>query len=312
MQTFPARLLLLPILALLVAPAPAAAPPFERNDVLAMVGGADAAASDAHGYLEALVSGGAPELQLRFRNLAREGDTVFEQPRDREFPTLPDQLEAASASVVLVWFGRSEALADDADPDAFSQAYASLLARLSAVTTRLVLVTPVPFEKPPAPLLPDLSARIPVLAEIAARIRAAGAQHGLPVADLFAGLTPPPGGAPQFTSDGLQLTPAGHAVVATALAEALGIASPEAIAAAPGFDALRDAVVEKNRLWFHYARPQNWAFLGGDRVSQPSSRDHQNPEIRWFPEEMETYLPLIADAEKSIHLRASTLDAPAP
>ena len=33
---------------------------------------------------------------------------------------------------------------------------------------------------------------------------------------------------------------------------------------------------EKNALWLRYWRPTNWAFLNGDRVSQPSSRDDQD------------------------------------
>ena len=36
--------------------------------------------------------------------------------------------------------------------------------------------------------------------------------------------------------------------------------------------ALRQLLIAKNRLWFDYWRPQNWAFLAGDRTAQPSSR----------------------------------------
>ena len=63
---------------------------------------------------------------------------------------------------------------------------------------------------------------------------------------------------------------------------------------------LREAVQAKNRLWFNYWRPMNWAFLRGDRIEQPSSRDHRNPALRWFPQEMEKFLPLIEAKEKEI------------
>ena len=53
-------------------------------------------------------------------------------------------------------------------------------------------------------------------------------------------------------------------------------------------------------LWFHYWRPQNWAFLNGDRTEQQSSRDHRDPSIRWFPEEMKQWLPLVAAKETEI------------
>ena len=63
---------------------------------------------------------------------------------------------------------------------------------------------------------------------------------------------------------------------------------------------LSQTIRAKNRLWFHYTRPQNWAFLAGNRTNQPSSRDHLDPNKRWFPEEMEQWLPLIAAKEKEI------------
>ena len=68
----------------------------------------------------------------------------------------------------------------------------------------------------------------------------------------------------------------------------------------PAFEQLRNEVRAKNRLWFDYSRPQNWAFLGGDRTEQPSSRDHRNPNIRWFPLEMEEFVPLIEAKEREI------------
>jgi hypothetical protein len=44
----------------------------------------------------------------------------------------------------------------------------------------------------------------------------------------------------------------------------------------------------------------NWAFLGGDRIEQPSSRDHRDPKIRWFPIEMEQFVSLIREEELNI------------
>jgi hypothetical protein len=70
--------------------------------------------------------------------------------------------------------------------------------------------------------------------------------------------------------------------------------------AAAEMEALRQAVVEKNRLWFDYWRPMNWAFLGGNRTEQPSSRDPNNLEIRIFPAEMEKFVPLIERAEARV------------
>jgi hypothetical protein len=89
------------------------------------------------------------------------------------------------------------------------------------------------------------------------------------------------------------------------LVERAGKVSSEGAWANPAMEKLRLAVVDKNRLWFEYWRPQNWAFLGGDRTSQPSSRDHRDPSVRWFPAEMERFVPLIDAQEKVVQRLAS-------
>ncbi|HMO66627.1 MAG TPA: hypothetical protein PKE47_15630, partial [Verrucomicrobiota bacterium] len=67
----------------------------------------------------------------------------------------------------------------------------------------------------------------------------------------------------------------------------------------------RQAVIAKNRLWHGYWRPANWAFLWGDRTEQPSSRDHRDRSVRWFPAEMEEFVPLIREAEARIESLAA-------
>ena len=69
----------------------------------------------------------------------------------------------------------------------------------------------------------------------------------------------------------------------------------------PSAEKLRQAIVKKNDLWFRYWRPTNWAFLYGNRQTQPSSRDHKNPGRRWFPEELQDALPHLNEAEQRIH-----------
>nr|MCS5628257.1 hypothetical protein [Planctomycetota bacterium] len=73
---------------------------------------------------------------------------------------------------------------------------------------------------------------------------------------------------------------------------------------------LRQAVLEKNRLWQQYWRPTNWAFLYGNRQTQPSSRDHRNHRVRWFPGELQGLLPLLDEADLKIHAAAKEAAAP--
>ena len=72
----------------------------------------------------------------------------------------------------------------------------------------------------------------------------------------------------------------------------------------PSAEKLRQAIVKKNDIWFRYWRPTNWAFLYGNRQTQPSSRDHKNPGRRWFPEELKDALPHLNAAELRIHVVA--------
>ena len=100
--------------------------------------------------------------------------------------------------------------------------------------------------------------------------------------------------------DGLHLNEAGQNAAAARAAEALGAGKRADEFTSTDEFRLADSIRAKNRLWFHYARPQNWAFLNGDRTVQPSSRDHLDPSKRWFPEEMKLWLPLVAAKEQEI------------
>jgi hypothetical protein len=286
----------------------------ERGDMVAFLGGADVAATQFTGHLEALLTVKYRGLGARFRNFGWEGDTVFAQPRDVGFPPLSTHLQRVGASVIVVQYGRTEALSGRDALPRFAQAYGKLLDGCASQTPRLVLVAPPPFETGGAPL-PDLSARNADLAAYAGAIRDLARQRRLPLVDLFAEL----GGAShrdrELTDNGLQLTPRGHALLARAFARQLGFGEISDAAGEPNetgawpnaaFERLRQAVIEKNQLWFNYWRPQNWAFLGGNRIQVPSSRDHRNPTVRWFPTEMEKFVPLIQEAEKGIETFAST------
>lgn len=281
----------------------------ERGDVVAFLGGADVATAQQAGHLEALLAVKHHGLDVRFRNFGWEGDTVFAQPRDVGFPPLQSHLKRSGASVIVLQFGRGEALSGRDSLPGFVAAYQKLLDECAQQTPRLVLVTPPPFEKGDA-LLPDLSARNGDLAVFAKAIGELARQRRLPLVDVFTELGGASRRGPRLTDDGLQLTPRGHALVARAFARQLGF---DKLAARAGesdadgiwpnaaFERVRQAVVAKNRLWFDYWRPQNWAFLGGDRTTQPSSRDHLDKNIRWFPQEMEKFVPLIQQAEVRIN-----------
>ena len=279
------------------APKTSAAFPLLRDDVVAFIGGADVASAQHTAHLEALLTSKFPGA--KFRNFGWEGDTVFEQRRDFKFPSLKEHLTQAGATVIVIQFGRMESM--NGDLPKFEEAYAKLINEFSQITPRLVLVTPPGFEKASDPL-PDLTPHNNAVEKYASAIRRLAESKKLQVIDLFQQLRD----EKNLTSDGLQFTERGHAAIAMAFAREAGAYRADAWTN-PVIEELRQQIKAKNRLWFDYWRPQNWAFLGGDRTEQPSSRDHRDPKVRWFPEEMKRFTSLIGEAENKIEAAAHAI-----
>lgn len=280
---------------------------FARNDVVVFCGGEDVVEMQRNGYLETLLTLNGSEKGVRFRNLGWEGDTVYEQPRQLNFPSWSNQFQRVGATVIFVQFGQNESLKGrDALPQ-FVRAYHKLLDEFSARTNRIVLLSPTLFEERPA-LASDVAARNQDLALYVEAIGRLAQEHQLGFVQLFSPLRKASSPKQPLTRDGLHLNAQGHWVAAQETIKQLGLkksarvkldASTGALAPVE-FEHLRQAIRQKNQFWFDYWRPMNWAFLHGDRTEQPSSRDHLNPKIRWFPDELEKFQTLIREKEADI------------
>lgn len=268
----------------------------EKDEVLAVLGGSEAVAVMEEGSFEALLVRAYYAQRPRVRSLAWEADTVFRQDRPLNFGSLPLQLRRCEATCVLLMFGRQECLERGEEGVAdFEAACERVIAQVKEVTPRLVIVEAAPFEKK-APPLPDLTPKNAALALYNDALRRLAEKHGAFFAssgESWHHARPQP-----LTRDGVNLTEAGARELGLrVLTSTSALEHPESAAL---LAALLAAVREKNRLWHHYWRPDNWAFLHGDRTAQPSSRDHLNPQLRWFPAELERYRALIAEKEQEI------------
>ena len=312
----PARCLLIGLLlCLLTGVARAEEPFFKKGDVIAIVGGEDMVALSEYGYLELLLTRALPDYHLRFRNLAWEGDTVFEQRRDLGFPPWEEQLEKIGATVVLCQFGQMESLAGKEKLPQFIAAYEKLLRRFGGGgKRRVVLLMPTRFDFEMDGFSPKSeddkikSARLSEYVLAIISLRTEGIDFGL--IETGAGMT----------RDGIHLSIEGQVGFALqieplarpkdARVEGMGYSKKDGTVYNRGLEPLRQLIIAKNRLWFDYWRVQNWAFLAGDRTNQPSSRDHLDPAKRWFPEERERFLPLIEAKEREIDALAQKLAQP--
>jgi hypothetical protein len=301
------RLLIFLLFASFVVKSPLARaeePFFKPNDVVALVGGEDMVVASELGYLETLIQRALPGHKLKFRSLAWEGDTVFQQARDLNYPTLEAQLDKIGATVVICQFGQSESLAGKEKLADFTTAYERTITQLvGGRKRRVVVLTPSCIVLKQSTPSGEESLFEPFFEYLQAEHQVA-AKFNLPIVEC-SNIPVIPHGGP-WTRDPLHLNEAGHKLLTLQVAMALASYEPPAGPTVTGeryrqsSDKLRQFVAAKNKLWFNYYRPQNWAFLAGDRTNQPSSRDHKDPSKRWFPEELEKFIPLIEAKEQEI------------
>jgi hypothetical protein len=131
-------------------------PEFEPRpgETIAWIGGTEIADLDRHGILEAGLQLAWPDLGLRWRNLAWQGDTVYRQARplyyytkagDPQPGSIPDHRDRTEPGIVFIAFGKMESLDGTERLPDFVAAYAKRIDELLPLTKRLVLVEPTPF-----------------------------------------------------------------------------------------------------------------------------------------------------------------------
>ena len=277
---------------------------------IVIVGSTNAAESQRHGYLETLLTAANPTQRLAVRNMAWPADTVYRQQRPRNFfgivkPSYgeADRRKPLPANIVFLWLGQAESLDGPAKLDDFARAYEQTIEQLSSRTSRLVLVTPVPFADPLGLGL-DVEDRCAHLQQYAAAIRRLGHASKLPVVDLTAALL-----GQAATRDGVTLSRSGQWLAAKAITTQLGLNSSISITTTGELfpvpaEELRQAVLQKNRLWQQFWLPTNWAFLYGNRQQTASSRDHRDAGFRWFPEEVQSIVPQLEQMDSLIQGKA--------
>ena len=280
-------------------------PPFEdgtfhleKDDVVVFIGQENFVREQKSGELESLLSAGFARQRPRFRSMAWEGDVVYKQWRDLNFGNWSDQLEAVGATVVIMQFGQMEALDGPDRMTDFKAAYHALLDQFARRTQKLVLVSPMRFEKPLASHAPDLTARNDDVKLYAKSIEEIAAQRNA----LFVDLTRMSNDN-RLTDNGIHLTSEGLRRVGEEIASQLGVE----VDGAPG-DLVRQAIVQKNRLWFDCWRPANWSFVYGDRVNQMYGQgggDEPSLQVAF-----EQQLPLVEKADAVIYDRIAGKKAP--
>ena len=268
------------------------------NEVVVFVGGENLVREQRVGVLESLMAVGLARQAPRFRSMAWEADTVYEQWRDLNFGDWLSQLQTAEAGIVVVQFGQMESFDGVERIPEFEAAYHRLLDQFAAQTRRLVLLSPMPFERPAASHAPDLTQRNADVAAYAQAVKRVTEQRGAVYVDLFNPVSNRNPESKRMTGDGIHLTEDGLGVVAELIAQQLGIVVADNVDLA----SVRAAIVQKNKLWFDSWRPANWSFAYGDRVSQMFGKQAGGePSLRGSFEERRDLIEL---ADQRIHALA--------
>lgn len=250
------------------------------------------------GAIETALVATHPGAGLTVRNLGWSGDTVWAESRGvfdapaAGYARLLELVAGLEPTVVVVAYGRNESFAGPAGVAAFRAQLAKLTNDLRAVggdaPPRVVLVTPPPFEAtPPLPAAAAL-ARNETLAGYAAAIHDVAVDQRAGVVDLFAGIGDAAATGARLTENGVHLSHAGYDAAAAVFAAAFGRPVSGDFPGRSG--ALREAVVAKNRLFFHRWRPANETYLFLFRRHEQGNNAAEIPQFD----------PLVAEAEERV------------
>ena len=250
------------------------------QETVVFVGGTNFVREAKSGELEASLTKAFAKQKPVFRSMAVDADTVYLQERELNFGTWRQQLEAVGPTVVIAQFGQMEALDGVARLPEFVAAYHRLLDEFSARTVRMVLVSPMRFEKPAFPNVPDLTVRNDEVRAYAEAVKSIAAQRGAVFVNLaeaqYAGAAEGRGsagrlvdGSQRIADNGVHLTDPGRSLMADVI---YGSLVPSPARKPSGHPELLAAIVAKNRLWSQCWRPANWPFAYGDLTTWPFSK----------------------------------------
>jgi len=284
----------------LVSSLPSRAAEFELKDgdKVIFLGSTLIEREQRYGYWEAMLTARWPQRNITFRNLGWSGDNVFGEARlafEVGHPTLGlkrmvDLALAEKPTVIFICYGTNESFEGEAGLPKFEKGMEKLLDELKPANARIALMTPTPFEKSARSQLDpkEGNRRLALYCDAIAKI---AARRSLSLVDLFHAL--PESQSPGLTDNGIHLTQLGYEKTMRALAKALQW--PDTLSDGPvggiaNGEQLRQAIIEKNRLYFYRWRPQNETYLFGFRKHEQGRN----------AKEVAEFDPLTAKAEEEI------------
>lgn len=276
-------------------------PPLRDGDRVVLLGDTFIERDGDQGFIETALVATHPAA-LTIRNLGWSGDTVWAESRGvfdppaKGYARMLDLVKELSSTVIVVAYGRNESFRGPDGLAAFRDQLGTLCDDLRSAAhaeapaaVRLVLVTPHPFEGP------DAEARNAALAQYCEVIRETAAAEQAGLVDLFANLAGELPAGTAATDNGVHLSAAGYAAAARVFARARGTSLPADFVSKSA--AVRQLVVEKNRLFFHRWRPANETYIFLFRKHEQGNNAVEIPQFD----------PLVEAAEAQVRSAARQL-----
>ncbi|QDT61715.1 hypothetical protein SV7mr_42540 [Stieleria bergensis] len=284
-----------------------AAPPLQLKDGdrVVLIGDGLIEQEQYFGWVEVMLTTDFPDADATFRNLGWNADRpdgasrfglsllqAGHEPADEGLKQLRKQLDLTQPTVAILGYGMAVALEiselDAADRPAaleqFGKQLHDLIVQIQSTqpNARFVLLSPI------APVGNSVLTK-DVLDAVCERIQQeAQEHHGLYVDLTNVALES------ADRKDPIHLNAGGYKKLATALESSLQLHA-SGWQKSKETDALREIILEKNRLWFHRSRPANMAYVFGFRKHEQGQNAVEIPQFD----------PLIAEQEKRIAARRS-------
>ena len=278
-------------------------PCLQDGDRVVLLGDTFVEREGDQGFIETALVATHPDASLTFRNLGWSGDTVWAESRGvfdppaKGYTRMLDLVRELSPTVIFIAYGRNESFRGPAGLKAFRDQLGTLCDDLRRVgggaepsaDIRLMLVTPHPFEGP------DAEQRNAALADYCAAIRETAAAKQAGLIDLFANLTAELPAGTLATENGVHLSATGYAAAARVFAAACGTPLPADFTSRSA--AVRQLVIDKNRLFFHRWRPANETYIFLFRKHEQGNNAVEIPQFD----------PLVEAAEAKVRAAARDL-----
>jgi lysophospholipase L1-like esterase len=290
------------ILACLAVPASAGGeqqPVFRDGDRIVLLGNTLIEREQEYGHWEASLILAHRDMSLQFRNLGWSGDTVWAESRGMFDPPaagyqrMLELVRELKPTVIVFGYGGVEAFSGEEGLPRFVEQYRKLVDDVSTDGVRRIHLSPLKMEERSLPVqtpqalahAEEYNANVDLYAEAIEKIAGERKDRFIHLAQFRTLSSGPP-----WTENGIHLSDEGYAHTGELLARLLGGSERRPVVSERDLKELRETVVEKNRLFFHRWRPQNFTYLFGFRKHEQG----QNAvEIARFD-------PLIAAAEEKI------------